>query len=261
MQHFIGPICVLAGLPQGLIGPSSRCLDACKYYGRAASRRIVVPGQFGDYYVTEAWHRAGCHQLSCRIGSYTHARHQSFQRVLLESLSLAGAVVSKDEIFVSTVDNKRADGCIWHPGLSARGTAIDVTVWSDYTLPRLRHAAAQIGYTLRAAEKYKTDKYEELCDKCNLDFAALAANPHGGFGPNLFRVWRIIWDARIATAAAAGLPTRSIASLERRCLERLSAAFARNLHLTISRRTTNPYTANPAQPPDVDGDAHLPADL
>ena len=95
----------------------------------------------------------------------------------------------------------------------------------------------------------------------HLDFAALAANPHGGFGPNLFRVWRAVWDARLATATAAGLPTRPIASLERRCLERLSATFARNLHLSIYQRTTNRYAANPAQPPDTDGDAHRPADL
>ena len=66
--------------------------------------------------------------------------------------------------------------------------------------------------------------------------------------------------SRLATARAASLPTRPIASLGRRCLERLSATFARNLHLSILRRTTNPYTSNPALPPDADGDAHMPAD-
>ena len=53
---------------------------------------------------------------------------------MLESLCKGGAAISKDEIFVSAVDNKRADGCIWHPALGARGIAIDITVWSDYTL-------------------------------------------------------------------------------------------------------------------------------
>ena len=51
---------------------------------------------------------------------------------------------------------------------------------------------------LLAAEKYKTTKYEALCDALNLDFAALAANPLGGFSPTLVRVWRTVWglDAR-----------------------------------------------------------------
>ena len=36
--------------------------------------------------------------------------------------------------FISPADNKRADGCLWHIALGARGVAIDVTIWSDFTL-------------------------------------------------------------------------------------------------------------------------------
>ena len=43
----------------------------------------------------------------------------------------------------------------------------------------------------------------------------------GGFGPTLHRAWSKIWTYRMAAAAAtAGQPTGSIASHERRCLER-----------------------------------------
>ena len=165
------------------------------------------------------------------------------------------------KVLVSPIDNKRADGCIWHPALSARGIAIDVTVWSDFTFARLPLSAATPLYTLLAAETFKEAKYASLCDAENLDFAALAANPLGGFGPTLHRIWRTVWDHRLSQARAAGMPTRPIASLERRCLESLSATFARHLHLSLFHRTTNRIAAAITNPPDIDGDAHLPVDL
>ena len=113
---------------------------------------------------------------------------------------------------------------------------------------------------LLAAEKYKTTKYEALCDALNLDFAALAANPLGGFSPTLLRVWRTVWDARMAQARLSGLPTRPIASAERRCLERISASMARHLHRAIFQHATSRYVATTVQPADVDGDAHVPMD-
>ena len=173
----------------------------------------------GNHYASRAWMRAGCHQLSCGYGSFTLPRHNAFRTVVLEGLARAGAVISKDEIMVSAVDNKRADGCLWHPSLSERGIALDFTVWSDYTLARLPTAAATPQWTLLAAQKYKSDKYTPLCDAINLDFAALAANPHGGWAPDLVRLWRTVWDARLVSARTAGLPTHPIASQERRALE------------------------------------------
>ena len=94
----------------------------------------------------------------------------------------------------------------------------------------------------------------------NYDFAALAANPLGGFSPTLLRVWRTVWDARMAQARLAGLPTRPIASAERRCLERISAGMARHLHRAIFQHATSRYVATTVQPADVDGDAHVPMD-
>ena len=73
-------------------------------------------------------------------------------------------------------------------------------------------------------------------------------------------MWRAVWDARVAQARMAGLPTRPIASAERRCLERISASMARHLHRTIFQHATARYGATSAQPDDVDGDAHVPMD-
>ena len=246
--------------PISFIGLNTRCLAGCKHYGPHTDPPFVIPGAFGPYYVTEDEHRHGCHQLSCRVGPYTHQRHNAFRTAILDGLARGGAVASSDEIFVSATNNQRADGCLWHPALSARGIAIDVTVWSDYTFARLPLSATTALYTLLAAESYKETKYKRLCDARNLDFAALAANPQGGFGPTLLRAWKAVWSHRIAQAKTAGLPTRALVSLERRCLEHISAVFARHLHKAIHARTTSRLTAQPDHPDDADGDAHLPAD-
>jgi len=249
------------GTPLTFIGPTSRCADTCTSYGPLSVPRISIPGFVGKYYVDLEWHCTGSHQVSCKIGSFTHQRHQTFQKGILESLHTGGAAISKDEIFVSPTDNKRADGCLWHPALSDRGIAIDVTVWNPLTLARLALSASYPLYTLCAAELFKTEKYETLCDGMNLDFLAFAAYPNGGFGPILQKTWTTVWAHRIATATAAGLPTRPIASQERRCLERIATNFARDLHRSIWFRTTSRYVEVPLQPEDLDGDAHLPADL
>jgi len=176
-----------------------------------------------------------------------------FLRHLLDGLKAAGAATdastASGEVFISAVDNKRADAVIWHPALSARGIAIDVTIWSGLTLPRLAHSATTADWVTLAAEKQKTDKYRHLCDQLGLDFEPLAADPASGFGPNLRRVWRVCWDHRLAAATAAGRPTRPIASQERRCLERLSAALIRCLHRGIATRLFAPLATTPAQPP------------
>ena len=192
---------------------------------------------------------------------YKYKYKCKFRDGILAGFAHAGAATSPDEVFVSKTDNKRADGCLWHPALSPRGMAIDVCIWSDYTLARLPLAASSPGYVLTAAEKFKTGKYTALCNELNLDFGALAANVQGGFGPKLTEYWQLAWAHRIATARTAGLPTRPLASLERRCLESLSAVFARELHRSIYGRTTNRTTTILTMPEDVDGDAHLPMEL
>ena len=245
-------------VPLSFLGRASRCLPSCRAYG--PGRGLVIPGAFGPYYITANWHGAGIHMISCCHGPFSHARHESFRHGVLDGLAKGGAAISKEETFISPADNKRADGCLWHIALGARGVAVDVTIWSDFTLARLPRSASNPLYVLLAAEKYKTTKYEALCDALNLDFAALAANPLGGFSPTLLRVWRTVWDARVAQARLAGLPTRPIASAERRCLERISAGMARHLHRAIFQHATSRYVATTVQPADVDGDAHVPMD-
>jgi len=155
---------------------------------------------------------------------------------------------------VSPLDNRRADGAIYHPALGARGIAIDVTVWNDLTLPRIAISATVSHWVLVAAEAYKNAKYTAACESTNLDFAAFSANPRGGLGPTFERMWNAVWLDALARAAAAGLPTRPIESLERRHLERIAAAMARALHYSIWAHTTSRATSAPIRP---DPDPHV----
>ena len=164
----------------------------------------------------------------------------------------AGAAVDKSEIFISPHDGKRADGILFHPAFGTRGLAIDATVWNDCTLPRLSTSAIISHWVLLAAEAFKTAKYAALADAVNLDFACLAFNPRGGFGPLLEQLWRAIWADRVAHAAAAGQPTRPILSLERRCLEAVAQAFARCLHTSTFSHTTDRAIGDQTQPDDED---------
>ena len=84
---------------------------------------------------------------------------------------------------MSRVDNKRADGTVYHTVLSDRGVAIDATIWNDLTLPRVGISATLSHWALVAAEATKVRKYADLCDAANFDFGAYAGNPRGGFGP------------------------------------------------------------------------------
>ena len=65
-----------------------------------------------------------------------------------DGLMAAGAAIDSStvsgEVFISAVDNKRANAVVWHPAFSARGVAIDVTVCSGLTLSRLAHSAPSI---------------------------------------------------------------------------------------------------------------------
>ena len=95
----------------------------------------------------------------------------------------------------------------------------------------------------------------------NFDFAALAANPRGGFGPSLECLWRLVWDSAKARAAASGLPARPIASLERRQLETIAAVMARELHRSIWLRTSGRAMAPPIQPDPDPTSAQVPHEL
>ena len=252
------------GVRLSFISATSRCVDKCREYSATATAGLTIPGSFGNYYITLDWHQAGCHQLSCRVGSNQSGhstigsmkvRHDNLLRSLLEGFGAAGATIDASEIMVSPHDNRRADGAIYHPALGSRGIAIDVTVWNDLTLPRIAIAAGVSHWVLVAAEAYKTKKYETHCHAANFDFAALAANPRGGLGPTLERMWNTVWLDAIARAAAAGLPTRPIVSLERRHLERIAAHMARALHYSIWAHTTSRTTTDPPRP---DPDPHTP---
>ena len=99
------------------------------------------------------------------------------------------------------------------------------------------------------------------CHAANFDFAALAANPRGGFGPTLERMWNAVWLDATARAAAAGLPTRPIESLQRRHLERIAAHMARALHYSIWAHTTSRATKAPLRPDPDSPTAQLPPTL
>ena len=73
-----------------------------------------------------------------------------------------------------------------------------------------------------------------------------------GDGPPLERMWNAVWLDAITRAAAAGLPTHPIASLERRHLERIAATMARALHHSIWTHTTSRAASAPPRPePDL----------
>jgi hypothetical protein len=243
------------------IGPASRCINACTYYGVGAN--LTIPGPLGRHHVTMEWHRAGCHQLSCRLGKHIQARHGKFNTLAAELCAAAGAVVDPSETFISPNDNKRADCVLWHHALSDRGIAGDTTIRNSYTLDRLRHSATIPGYTLIAAEKEKSDKYSGLCELANLDFKAFAFNVQGGFGPAFNETNMLLWDAKKADAKRMGTPLRRIESQERRALEKFSAeavkCFYRSVYINQNGRVRTDYAAPP--PPDREDDARqLPYD-
>ncbi len=72
--------------------------------------------------------------------------------------------------------------------------------------------------------------------------------------PTLERHWRLVWTDALTRATAAGLPTRPIASLERRHLERVAATMARHLHHVIWTHTSNKTMTTPLNP---DPDLHV----
>ena len=137
--------------------------------------------------------------------------------------------------------------------LSDVGLACDVCVWSDFTHQRLQQSAKVEAYTLRAAEKYKDEKYAALCKAGNLDFAPLAVNPLGGLGPRLVELLDKIWQHRVSEAKATGADTRKLESKYRRALERLSAEMVRCAHRAIYSNTTG-RGVSPTTHADADDD-------
>ena len=255
------------GVGLSFISASSRCVGPCKEYGPRSN--LTIPGAFGPHHISLDWHRAGCHQISCRVGSGAtgknalgslKARHDAFHLAVLDGLAAGGAAIDRNEIWVSRHDNKRADGALYHTLLSTRGIAIDTTIWNDLTPARLNISATISHWALLAAEATKNNKYTALCEAVNLDFAAYAANPRGGFGPTLERHWRLVWTDALTRATAAGLPTRPIASLERRHLERIAATMARHLHHVIWTHTSDKTMTAPPNP-DPDLQVQMPSAL
>ena len=188
-------------------------------------------------------------------------RHDGLLRAVLEGFAAAGATTDNSEVMVSPVDGRRADGVIYHPALGPRGIAIDVTVWNDLSLARIVTSATVSHWVLVAAEAYKTRKYQEVCEAVNFDFAAFAANPRGGLGPTLERMWNAVWQDALAHAAAAGLPTRPIDSLQRRHLERIAAHMARALHYSVWAHTSGRTTTAPIRPDPDPHSVQLPPSL
>jgi hypothetical protein len=248
---------ILTGNYHPFIGLRTTCLQACKVYGPGKAPKNI-PGAFGRYHVSVAWHRSGYHQVSCRVGKMLNYRHNKLNLLLAEELKLAGAAVDPSETPISQTDGKRADLCLWHPFISLRGIACDTTVWNDFTHPRLPLSASIPGYTLQAAEAYKSNKYRALCDTVGLDFRPLALNILGGFGMILYELHRLVWDHRKAEARRHGFCTRKVEAQERRALEKISAEMIRCLHRAIYNnlhgRTHSTFTPPPPDETD-DGDA------
>ena len=74
-------------------------------------------------------------------------------------------------------------------------------------------------------------------------------------------MWSAVWLDALARAAAAGLPTRPIESLERRHLERIAAHMARALHYSIWAHTTSRVMAAPIRPDPDPHTAQMPPSL
>lgn len=194
----------------------------------------------------------GAHQLSCPYGKHSQYRHAKLVQLLSELFAIAGVAVDPTETFISATDNKRADLVIWHFCLADVGIACDVCVWSDFTLPRLRHSATTEGYTLRAAEQYKTDKYAGLCAQINHEFAAFAVNPFGGLGPKLYELLERAWTNIVSEVKGAGFDTRRLEGKKRRALEKLSAEMVRCAHRAIYTNTTCRAASDYVPPPPAD---------
>jgi hypothetical protein len=218
--------------------PSTPADDHAVCTRQRRTLRTNPPCQLGNHFITLEWHRMGAHQLSCKYGKHTQYRHHKVVQLLSEIFALAGVAVDPTETFVSPTDNKRADLVIWHFALADTGIACDVCIWSDFTHARLPNSAAIEGFTLRAAEKYKNDKYVELCAQANMQFAAMALNPLGGLGPRLAELIDLAWEQRLAEAKAGGHDTRRLQSQKRRAFEKLSAEMARCAHRAIYTNTT-----------------------
>ena len=85
-------------------------------------------------------------------------RHNRLVQLIAELFTILGAAVDPTESFTSPSDNKRADLVLWMIGVLGDGAvACDVTVWSDFTMARLGHAANCPNFVLDAAEKMKND--------------------------------------------------------------------------------------------------------
>jgi hypothetical protein len=63
------------GVPLAFIMPASRCAPTCTEYG--PNVRFTVSGIIGTNRITVEWHRAGCHQLSCKLGKRLELDRQS----------------------------------------------------------------------------------------------------------------------------------------------------------------------------------------
>ena len=166
-------------------------------------------------------------------------RHNRLVQLIAELFTILGAAVDPTESFTSPSDNKRADLVLWMIGVLGDGAvACDVTVWSDFTMARLGHAANCPNFVLDAAEKMKNDKYTADCLATGYGFAAMALNPLGGFGPHLEKMINDATRQRMAEAKASGLPVRRIEGKIRRALEKISAEMARCLHRMIYQNCT-----------------------
>ena len=245
-------ILLTLGVPLPYISNQTRCNDRCKSHGPTST--LKIPGNFGRYHATSAWHRAGSHQQSCKHGKHLHHRHGGANSLVSKLAKLAGAAADPSETMVSSTDNKRIDLVIWHQSISPRGIGIDTCIWNDYTLARLEPAANHIHYVLRAAELYKNEKYVKLCDTANLDFLPCAINVDGGFGPSLEALHHALWDAKAEDAKLKGVPTSAIKAQERRILEEFSTFMARQRHRSIYQNLTGHTADSFVMPTEADYD-------
>ena len=259
-SEFLTNISLTLGLPLTYISDYTRCTESCTTFGPA--RRFTVPGMVGNHFVTSHWHRSGSHQQSCKYGKHLHSRHNGANGFIAELAKQAGAAIDPSETMVSATDNQRIDLVLWHPALGTRGVGIDTCVWNEYTLARIARAARDRGWVLRAAEKHKVDRYEELCDASNLDFRPCAMNPDGGFGDALTAMLHVLWEAKVDEAKLRGIPVKSIRSQQRRLLEKFSVYMARGRHRAIYQNLTGrragEFTMPDADEPDVPPDDDLP---
>ena len=184
----------------------------------------------------------GDHAVICSFGGERTARHDQLRNALYMTARQAALNPTREELaLIPGRGEKPADVLIptWTNGLA---TALDVTVASSLTQPRLSASARVQGSTAEQAHNGKLSKHGQPCREAGIHFLPLAVEVLGGWHPEA-----VVAITKLGKQLARHLG-REEAVTVRHLFQRLSTLLVRgNAHLIMNR--------DPAQPhPEVDGD-------